>query len=730
MPDRLVDGASSYSLHAFPPILPPDDPRWKRCRFAPGHTTANQRGYGATWTIDGERLLLTSFGGSVDIGWPAQGRVQIQMRDVHEVDGPIPATWISGDLFGASVECIADPYREHVPCRFRVFRVVSGRVIAAATFENEEHITDIDFAYVMAERTASHFRTSRCVALRIANPPVPGLADGLAMVSETAPSQLADLLWQAGAADLPVLISALPHAIEADVARWIAYALGRIGPDADVAIPALLDMLRRAQDKNVLKAAAYALGGIGAAVAPRLATVVALLERRCGHATTDQVGTLIRQLRPMAAEAVKPLIDALLITREPATRYQIAYALGKIGASAVPPLVTVLGGASDQQRIGIARALEEIGPDARAALAGLLDALEATQDDRLRRAIAEALAAIGLRARVSLEPMRATFRQTADRDVMIALAAAMATLGCDAVEPLMQDFVDAHSASSRVALARALGSVGTSAASAAVLLAEAAETSRDGDLIVELADALLKIGAPASRTATVQVAALRTMRDAYDVERMLGRMVPGVVPSASAIGDLTTLLHEWSHRPFGRRMADLLGAMGNAAYEPLLSALAAAPPEQARVLIVHALGRIGATAAAAIDDVMDALSKAASDQVRLQIIDDLRRLGKPNSGHLYSLIVAFDKSSFLPVLWRLGLVLAEIGSPALAPLIERLKATHDADRQRAIGNALGRLGTKAADAIPVIQSVMQSTSDTETRKTLAGALRQIAVMPN
>ncbi|WP_238232720.1 HEAT repeat domain-containing protein [Methylobacterium thuringiense] len=729
MPDRLVDGASSYSLHAFPPLLPPGDPRWERCRFAPGHSTANQRGYGAAWTIDRERLLLTSFGGAVSIGWPAQGRLRVQMRDVHEVDGPVPATWISGDLYGASVECIADPYREHVPCRFRVFRVVSGRVIAAATFENEERITDIDFAYVMAERMASHFRDSRCEALRIADPSVPGLADGLAMVSETGPSRLADLLWQAGAADLPVLISALPYAIEADVARWVAYALGRIGPHANAAIPALLDMLRRAQDEDVLKAAAYALGGIGAAVAPRLATVVALLERRRGHATTDQVGTLIRQLRPMAAEAVKPLIDALMITREPATRYHIAYALGKIGASAVPPLVAALGGASDEQLIGIARAFEEIGPDARVALAGLLDVLEATQDDHLRRSIADALAVIGLRARVSLAPLRATFRQTTNRDVMNALAAAMATLGRDAVEPLMQDFVDAQSASPRLALARAIGNVGTPAASAAVLLADAAETSSDGDLIVELADALLKIGASASRTATVQIAALRTMRDAYDVERMLGRMVPGVVPSASAIGDLTTLLHEWSHRPFGRRMAELLGAIGNAACEPLLAALAAAPPEPARVLIVHALGLIGASAATAIDDVVNALSKAASDQVRLQIIDDLRRLGKTNSDHLSSLIAAFDKSSFLPVLWRLGLVLAEIGPPAVAPLIKRLKATHDAGRQRAIGNALGEIGYAAASAIPAIQVALQSTRDVETRNTLATALRRIAVRP-
>ena len=64
-PDHLDTDTESYFLWTFLPILPPGDPRWDRCSFVAGSSTAATRGYGAGWEVRDGRLYLRRLGGTV-----------------------------------------------------------------------------------------------------------------------------------------------------------------------------------------------------------------------------------------------------------------------------------------------------------------------------------------------------------------------------------------------------------------------------------------------------------------------------------------------------------------------------------------------------------------------------------------------------------------------------------------------------------------------------------------
>lgn len=69
---------------------------------------------------------------------------------------------------------------------------------------------------------------------------------------------------------------------------------------------------------------------------------------------------------------------------------------------------------------------------------------------------------------------------------------------------------------------------------------------------------------------------------------------------------------------------------------------------------------VGPPAAVAIDAAVRELATAQDDSTRLQLVDDVRQLGKPGAEHLETLADVMHRSTFLPIWWRLGLVLADI----------------------------------------------------------------------
>ncbi|GJE42380.1 HEAT repeat domain-containing protein [Methylobacterium soli] len=673
-PDHLDTKAGTYLLWTFLPILPPGDPRWDRCSFVGGSSTADARGYGAGWEIRGRRLYLTRFGGSVRPDDPYHqyrksldgapgGKIQVGMPDVHEVDEPVFASWVTADLNGASRERLDGSYIDGPPRVFHLFRVERGRIVADVTMSNRHYWDETEVGHTQALLDAEVAERGSTSTAQVEPARVRGLADALARQYGAADDlrPLARLLWQAGSSNLDDLIAGFTANRDPDVRRWVAYALGRIGAEAAPAVPMLTEALQVTEHNGVLRAVAYALASIGVPAAATLPVMIAVMEARFGSDGNRQIRLLIDQLGAAGEGSIGVLITGLLMAQCGSTPYHIADVLGRMGPVAVPPLIKAYKATeTEAQRAYLARAFGRVGRDAGPALHLLLDGLEHLQQDWAREVFAEALAAIGLRSSVSLAPLRTAFRAARNRQALSRIAGAMASLGSDAVGTLIEEFEAADGANGtivRTELAKTLGAFGPAAASAVECLATAAGNASDGALVQEAAEALRKIGAPDALLATIQTAALKHERGSYSTIDILKKMRPGVVPTAEAIRDLVALLVVHGMDPSGRHIAGLLGAMGAPAVEPLLSALAQAEEPRTRRVIVNALGQIGPPAAAALDAAVQELAAAQDDSTRLQLVDDVRRLGKPGPEHLETLIEVMRRSAFVPVWWRLGLVL-------------------------------------------------------------------------
>lgn len=731
IPDRIQLDSGCYSLYPCLPLLPAAHPRWEMCQFGPGDSTANQRGYTARWAIDDGRLFLTGCGGSAaaasDFGWSSQSdepRQRIGMIDIHEVETPIPATWISGDLTCPSSETFGRPLGEPIPVYFRLLRLERGMVVADLIVANTERVVDSCFRHTTERLNQAVTKRAVSVSWHVPNP-VPGLAEALQSPIGTEPRpRLAALLWRAGRMDFDLLMSALRSVADPDVRRWIAYALGRIGSEAAPAVPILMHLLRAADDPAIVKALAFALAGIGLPAASKIPDIIPLVEARGGEHANAQIRLLIDSLQAKGAGAIDIFIAGLLASQSASTRHRIANGLGQIGFPAVQPLCTAfLAADNDGERADLAWALGRVGHDASPALGLLLDGLGDLQEDTARATFAAAIASIGLRSPASLASLCAAFRLARDVRALGHLADAIASLGSGAVTILIQEFETAASELAKTEIARVLGGLGPAAAPAVDCLVAAAAKSADGTFLKQVVEALRKIGAPAELLATVRIAALQQCPKGYWAEGILKELQSGAIPSEEAVWDLVGLLVETGECKAGRLMARALGAMGAIAVDPLLLALGQVRNDERRLLIIYTLGLIGPPAAAAIDDVVAAMDAADTDSLRLQLVDDLRRLGRPHERHLHTFIGILNRSSFSPVWWRLGLVIAGFGPLAVTPLVTLMEGTQDDCLHRAIRNALSEIGATAISAAPTLLAAMQTATDPRTRSALADALR-------
>lgn len=704
-PDHLDHASGHYALYPCLPLLPAGHPRWDLCRFARGESTANYRGYGARWAVVDGHLYLKGFGGYADDGFDQLSRTEVLRRpvgmiDVHEVDAPVPARWISCDLVCPAGQHPDTEWSQFVPACFVLFRVVRGVVAAEMSVPNVHRVEDrhFDRATPLLDELAAREGVRRT---EIAPAPLEGLAAALRGAREGATrEQLAAMLWSAGRADLDVLIPALSTIDDPDVLRWIGYALAGIGPHAAEAIPHLMRVLRATGDPEVARSMAYALGGMGPAAASVFADMIPIVEARCDGAAQSQILHFVENLASSGREAVDVLIAGMVASGDVGVRYGISHVLGRMGLATVLPLYAAyLSAEDDAQRGALARALGCIGPAAGMALDALLDGLRHAPDDDVRYLMAEAVAKIGLRSPGSLPALRDAFQSAESDRALRKIAEAVASLGSEAVGFLVEEF-EAAGDEGRIPIARVLGEIGTDAASAVGPLAAAAGSSTSRTLVVEAAASLRMIGAPDEVLFTARIRALRcepsgcwTSSALAEMQAMLDADLRLPEPD---VWDLVALLVEVGESATGRSVARMLGSVGKAAAEPLLIALDQARDQGARLAILHALGQVGEPAASAIDDVVVALAAAEEDRVRLRIVDDLMRLGRPDERHLATIAEVLVRSSFLPVWWRLGLVLAGIGAPAVATLARILDHGSDDGLCRSMENAL--LEAAASDA--------------------------------
>ncbi|MGC5781215.1 HEAT repeat domain-containing protein [Methylobacterium sp. NFXW15] len=733
VPDRLELDTGSYFVYPGYPLLPPGHPRWDYCEFSRTTSTANYRGYTATWSIAGDQLALQGFGGEAEDGFGPSVRSRrprrlIGLLDVHEVDTPVPASWISGDLFCPSGRAEGTGWDDFIPEEFLLFRVVRGRVIVRMSAPNTGRVPDEYFrdATALLDRFAAEEGGSDPDT---APGPIEGLGELLCDSKGTVASRrLAGLLWHAGAADLGALVTALTSTQDRDVLRWIGYALNRIGPDAAAAAPDLMRALTATDDAEVAGAMAYALAGIGPAAAPVFAPMIPLVIARCGRRSDRQLELFVDNLEPAGPPVLDVLIAGMLAAQATKIAYDIAIAIGGMGLPAVLPLYAALASADeDGQRSVLARALGRVGPDAGMALDLLLDRLRQAGDDDARRDIARAVTEIGLRSPADLSALREVYRATDDVYVLRQITAAAATLGTEALGFFLEEF-EAGAPAVRILIAKVLGDFGKEAAAAVGVLAQAAAGSTDRELLDALAQALGKIGAPADLLFTARIMALRHARNSsWDGDGLIGMqkaLDEGLRPPEHEVQELVAVLIKSWDTTVKRQIGSMLGTIGKPAVEPLLSALDQVQHAETRSVIFYALGLIGEPAQAAIDEVVIALSKADNDRLRLQLVDDLIRMGQPDERHMATLVDVLVRSSFSPVWWRLGIVLAGFGAPAVITLVQVLDHASEDGLCAAMENALLEVAANDAAARAAFLAAVRHVARPRTKKAIQVSLNQ------
>ena len=186
--------------------------------------------------------------------------------------------------------------------------------------------------------------------------------------------------------DVTMLIANLKSS-DSDVRRQAAKTLTEMKSDAKPAEAALIAALKNDKDKFVRRFSAQALGEIGAEPKNAVPALKAVLKD--DH--KELVEAAITSLGKLGPTAVPPLIDALKRKDAPSKPEKPA----KKGPGTTDHTAFVRGKA--------ALALGEIGADAKDAVPALVDALK---DVNIRTEAASALGSIGPAAKDAVKPLR------------------------------------------------------------------------------------------------------------------------------------------------------------------------------------------------------------------------------------------------------------------------------------------------------------------------------------
>jgi HEAT repeat protein len=341
--------------------------------------------------------------------------------------------------------------------------------------------------------------------------------------------------------------------------REAIYQLGKMGPEAKAALPALI----KAADDNDKQVWSGALN-------------------------------LIADLGPAASEAVPALLEGLDSRKAQGGRQRdrnqallrTANALANIGPAAVPALSEALTGNSPVRKTVAARALGQMGPDAKAAVPVLLKALE-QDDDQFRHDVSDALGQIGAPS-----------------------------------VPGLIESLQAQKPKQRQAAALALAQIGSGAKSAEPALLSAAEKETDDAARGAILAALTKTGVAPDKAAPLLLKAIRS-DNAELHHAALNALLTSRATERSAIGSLTGQLS--SKDPAARQQAaQLLGRIGPAAVDAVPALVKAAQAETAEAAFTTALAEIGTPA---LPTLMQALSQKGGD--RKWVFRALNEMGAP-----------------------------------------------------------------------------------------------------
>lgn len=194
--------------------------------------------------------------------------------------------------------------------------------------------------------------------------------------------------------------------------RKAIFAFGAMGAEAESAVPALAHVLTQDPDPEARIEASLALSKMAPASRAAVPALAQALEDKEGFVRMNSAVALARlgaDARPAIPALVKALVDEDNLTGMetfPCTiQERVVIALGRASAGsseAVPVLLdTLKAAATEEMRMATARALGEVGPEARAAVSRLTVMLKDKNND-VRQAAEDALAKIGTAASVGL----------------------------------------------------------------------------------------------------------------------------------------------------------------------------------------------------------------------------------------------------------------------------------------------------------------------------------------
>ena len=518
---------------------------------------------------------------------------------------------------------------------------------------------------------------------------------------------------------LPALLRALDDN-DKQVWSFAISAIANLGPDAKEAIPALIDGLgtRRTRGRDRDRRQAMTRSAF-ALSRIGAAAIPPLIEALKSDDNGLRAGAAkaLAGMRGEAAPAIPGLIANL--KSEDDVRSETAEALGAIGAVAVKPLIDSLQAKEPRERAGAAMSLALIGAEARESGPVILDLAKTERDPQVRVALLGALQKIGVKPGEAV-PLLVAGIQDDNEPVRHAAINALVLLraGRDLSLTALTILLKDENATTRQRAARVLGRMGPAAAPAVPALIEAARISpADGSI----ANALAEIGSDAlpAVLATLQGA------PAPDAERLLSLLRGFGKPAIPVL--LEALKHP---SPQVRAAAaKALGGMGRdakSAAEPLF-ALASDTEAPVRAAALRALVALGASSEK-LKPLLDTALRDAAPEVRRAAAAGLAGSGGANGLGIASLVDLLDDENLATrrsAIEGLGGKGAAAAS-ALPAVIERLS---DPDLQIPAITALGKIGPAASPAVPRLIELAKRgavTSRVAALSALTGISREAA----
>ena len=263
-----------------------------------------------------------------------------------------------------------------------------------------------------------------------------------------------------------------------------------------------------------------------------------------------------------------------------------------LGPSAqdIPVLKDCLKHQDSEVQIAGARALWTLGPEAKDAVAALMETLNSSKDDQVRGAIVTTLGQIGAASKSAVPAILETMKIKEIRPKAIL---ALAKIGPEAKEAVPVLTANLEDRDSRIMAIKALGEIGKEAKVAVTkmtqLLAE-----RDKDLRLTILTALKEMG-PAAKEAVPAIGNCLDFKD-KEVSLQALEVLGGLGPDAkAAVGDIIRLFLDEDTSPTNTlrgKAVDTLAKIGKPAVQRVHQALKQSN-KFVRIGAAQALGQIG-----------------------------------------------------------------------------------------------------------------------------------------